>query len=88
MWTLLLKYIVMMQAGPEKAIQPSIQQGVVRFRVNKCNLKKAESQNGKKRKKKKKKKKVRRGEATSRLWNCTGQKNVWLLRHDVQHDML
>ena len=84
MWALLLKYIAMMQAGPEKAIQPSIQQGVVRFRVNKCYLKKAESQNGKK----KEKKKVRRGEAISRLWNCTGQKNVWLLRHDGQHDML
>ena len=52
MWALLLKYIVMMQAGPEKAIQPSIQQGVVRFWVNKCYLKKAESQNGKKKKKK------------------------------------
>ena len=35
MWALLLKYVVMMRAGPEKAIQPSIQQGVVRFRVNK-----------------------------------------------------
>ena len=53
MWALLLKYIAMMQAGPEKAIQPSIQQGVVRFRVNKCYLKKAESQNGKKKKKRK-----------------------------------
>ena len=35
MRALLLKYVVMMQAGPEKAIQPSIQQDVVRFRENK-----------------------------------------------------
>ena len=33
MWALLLKYVVMMRAGPEKAIQPSIQQGAVRFRM-------------------------------------------------------
>ena len=35
MWALLLKYVVMMRAGPEKPIQPSIRQGVVIFRVNK-----------------------------------------------------
>ena len=35
MWALLLKYVVMMRTGPEKAIQPSIQKGVVIFRVNK-----------------------------------------------------
>ena len=35
MWALLLKYVVRMRAGPEKPIQPSIQQGVVIFRVNK-----------------------------------------------------
>ena len=29
MRALLLKYFVMMQAGPEKAIQPRIQQGIV-----------------------------------------------------------
>ena len=34
MWALLLKYVVTMEAGLAKAIQPSIQQGVVRFRVN------------------------------------------------------
>ena len=35
MWAIVLKYAVMMQAEPEKAIQPSIQLGVVRFRKNK-----------------------------------------------------
>ena len=35
MWALLLKYVVMMRAGPERAIQLSIQQDVVRFRENK-----------------------------------------------------
>ena len=35
MWALLLKYTVIMQAEPEKAIQPGIQLGVVRFRKNK-----------------------------------------------------
>ena len=35
MWALLLKYVVMMRAGPERAIQPSIHQGVLRFRVDK-----------------------------------------------------
>ena len=41
MRALLLKYFVMMQAGPEKAIQPRIQQGIVWFRENR----KAASQN-------------------------------------------
>ena len=46
-------------------------------------LKKAASQNLKK-----KKKRERKREAISRLWHCTGLKNVWLWRHDVQLDML
>ena len=37
---------------------------------------------------KKKKKEERKGEGISRLWRCTGLKNVWLLRHDVQRHML
>ena len=63
-WALVLKYAVMMQAGPAKAIQPSIPQGVVRFRENKWYWDKAE------------KKIERRGGAISRLWHWTGQKNV------------
>ena len=39
-------------------------------------------------KKKKKKKKERKGGAISHLWHWTGQKNVWLSRHDVQRHML
>ena len=50
MWALLFKYIVMIQAGPEKAIQHSIQQDVVRFRENRLYFKKAVSQNLKNRK--------------------------------------
>ena len=51
MWALLFKYIVMIQAGPEKAIQHSIQQDVVRFRENRLYFKKAVSQNLKKNRK-------------------------------------
>ena len=43
-------------------------------------LKKAASEN--------KKKKDRRGGAINYLWHWTGQKNVWLLRHDAQRHML
>ena len=42
-----LKYIVMMQAGYKKAMQPTLAEGVVGFRVNK---KGAASQNRKKKK--------------------------------------
>ena len=80
MWALLFKYIVMIQAGPEKAIQHSIQQDVVRFRENRLYFKKAVSQNLKKTE--------RKGVAISCLWHWTGLKNVWLLQHDVQCHML
>ena len=35
MWALLLKYVVMIRAGPQIAIQASIRPGVVMLRVNK-----------------------------------------------------
>ena len=79
MWALSLKYIVMMQAGYEKAMQPTVAEGVVRFRVNNNIFKKTASQNRKKKKK---------GGAISHLWHWTGQKNVWLLQHDVKCRML
>ena len=41
-----------------------------------------------KKKKKKKEKKKGKEEQSVVLWNWTGQKNVWLLRHDVQRHKL
>ena len=35
MWVFLLKYVVMIRAEPERSIQLSIQQSVMRFRENK-----------------------------------------------------
>ena len=51
MWALSLKYIVIMQAGYEKAMQPTVAEGVVRFRVNNNIFKKTASQNMKKKRK-------------------------------------
>ena len=56
-------------------------EGVVRFRMN-YNIKKELKVRIKN------KKKERKGGAISRLWHWTGQKNVWLLQHDVQLHML
>ena len=42
----------------------------------------------KKKKKKEKEKKEGKEEQSVVLWHWTGQKNVWLLRHDVQRHML
>ena len=81
MWALLLKYAVMMQAGPEKAIQPSV--GCCEIQGEEMILKKYCKSELKKKEKRKKKKKKEKGETISRLWYWTGLKNVWLLRHDV-----
>ena len=63
MWAIVLKYAVMMQAEPEKAIQPSIQLGVVRFRKNKWYWNKAaKTKKQKKQKKKEGKTKKKKGE--------------------------
>ena len=50
MWALSLKYIVTMQAGYEKAMQPTLAEGVVRFRVNNNIKKELQVRIGKKRK--------------------------------------
>ena len=60
MWALSLKYVVMMQAGPEKAIQPSVGCCVIQGeemilkKYCKSELKKKEKRKKKKRKKKEK----------------------------------
>ena len=59
----------------------SLAEGVVRFRVN-YNIKKELQVRIRK------KKKERKGGAISHLRHWTGQKNVWLLQHDVQRHML
>ena len=82
MCALSLKYIVMIQAGYEKAMQLTVADGVVRFRVNNNIKKELQVRIGKK--------KERKGGAISHLHvqHWTGQKNVWLLQHDVQCHML
>ena len=58
MWALLLKYVVMMQAGPEKAIQPSV--GCCEIQGEEMILKKILQVRIKKERKKKKEKKERK----------------------------
>ena len=59
----------------------SLAEGVVRFRVTYNIKKELQVRIGKK-------KKERKGGAISHLWHWTGQKNVWLLQHDVQRHMV
>ena len=58
MWALLLKYVVMMQAGPEKAIQPSVR--CCEIQGEEMILKKILQVRIKKERKKKKEKKERK----------------------------